>query len=438
MANLAIQKRFLGEGYVGTVDLKPALSWADQRALQGAAAGAMQSAVELRAIRGSLDDLAFGSERIAASIRDLEGELGFRLEEQSRLLEQEVSLLAQISETLRTPAKTRAAERLSDTGELLRRGRWDRALTLAEEAIADDPNNPAAFTAAGWALMGLERLPEAQRSFLESAEAADGDTRSRATRQAARLAFANSSSDEALRVLALADDRVSDFERRGLSYDKAIYMAASGQPDEAVGHLVLAITDDEAFCFYALSDPLVKEHVSLLMAAKEEISTLIGGLAEERAVIGDAISHIASCLMEAVTLASNLRKEAELETFQQKLATTEDAVRDITISSSQTLTDKLAALRQTSRSAAELNGSVDQWIDALRHENATAVKLSALLDEAIERLRREQKATVVTRSATRATLRRRRLGGLMDDMWEVWIRPNLEVPDGFEVVAQKG
>lgn len=72
------------------------------------------------------------------------------------LLDRQVDLLADIAQSLRTPARVRAAERLSSVGELLRRKRYDRALAAAVRAVEDDPNNPAGFIAAGWAHIGLQ------------------------------------------------------------------------------------------------------------------------------------------------------------------------------------------------------------------------------------------------------------------------------------------
>lgn len=61
--------------------------------------------------------------------------LGHHVSVQTAVLESQLGVLAAMHETLRTPAKTRSAERLADAAVLLRTGRLERAQALAEEAI---------------------------------------------------------------------------------------------------------------------------------------------------------------------------------------------------------------------------------------------------------------------------------------------------------------
>jgi hypothetical protein len=145
MANIELRKRFFGEGVVGSIDLPsaPTLSWSEHHAL-------LESSADLRRVRSTLEDLGMDVRSVVRAIDGLEGELGFRLDQQSLLLDRQVDLLVDIAQSLRTPARVRAAERLSSVGELLRRKRYERAAGAAEEAIEDDPNNPAGFIAAGW------------------------------------------------------------------------------------------------------------------------------------------------------------------------------------------------------------------------------------------------------------------------------------------------
>ncbi len=100
------------------------------------AAGSMASAQMLAQLRYEVQD-------VTMAVEDLTREIGLQLQDQTQLMTRQVELLQQIAETLRTPARTRAAERISNAGELLSRERYERALTVASQAIDDDPNNPA-------------------------------------------------------------------------------------------------------------------------------------------------------------------------------------------------------------------------------------------------------------------------------------------------------
>jgi hypothetical protein len=142
VGNIELRKSFFGDALVGEV--QPALSWADHRALADTAHETRRSSQELDKLNGQIASLGFeighAYRGLAAVIGDLEDHLGLRLHMQTQVLTGQLDHLARIHETLRTPAKTRAAERIADTGELLRRGRWERALAIASEAIEDDPN----------------------------------------------------------------------------------------------------------------------------------------------------------------------------------------------------------------------------------------------------------------------------------------------------------
>jgi hypothetical protein len=116
VADIELRENLIGRGFSGTIGFTPALSWADQKALQQSAQGAMASAVELRFLNAGMGSLI---DRVVA----LEAALGFRLDAQSRLLDMQVDALGRIELALRRPGQVSAAERIANTAELLRRGR---------------------------------------------------------------------------------------------------------------------------------------------------------------------------------------------------------------------------------------------------------------------------------------------------------------------------
>jgi tetratricopeptide (TPR) repeat protein len=154
----------------GHLDLRSgsSLSWSEHNALVASAAGSMATAQETARVRHTLEQLRYDVQDVTQAVETLQSEIGLQLQDQTRLMIRQVELLAQIAETLRTPARTRAAERISDAGELLRRERYERALTLAIQAIDDDPNNPAGFLAAAWASLGIDNVEQARDFFREA------------------------------------------------------------------------------------------------------------------------------------------------------------------------------------------------------------------------------------------------------------------------------
>jgi len=399
----------------------------------------MQSAIELRGIRGSLEDLAFGANNVAASIQNLEGELGLRLDAQTHLLGNQVALLAQIHQTLLTPAKTRAAERLTDVAELLRRGRWERALALAEEAIHDDPNNPAAFTAAGWALLGLKRLPDAKKQFVETAQASDGDTRSRAARQAARLSFAISGPEEALRVLGLAvHDQTGETERHAVAYDTAIYRAEANEIEKAMESLLEAIQDDDRYCLMALNDDLLARHAPLITCAADVLNALISDIKQERRSTEGALSRSVDLLDGAKGAARPFRRQQERLALLELVAQQRERLSEIRASNYPSLRRVLEVVQGAHNEADALAARVSQWRadEAARDERDRVgreliEKRDRLLDEAIANLHESEGAEVEYRSDNYATLKSRRWGGLVDQMW------GIHIDEDFQVIVNK-
>lgn len=302
MANIVLRESLFGTGLVGSVDFKPTLGWADRQALENVATEMGGVRQDLRGIGAAMQYVAEGQQDIAwavatgtsaitASLAALERDLGLRLDEQTDVLEQQIDLLSQIHETLRTPAKTRAAERIADTAELLRRGRFDRALSNATSAIEDDPNNAAGFRAAGWAALGLGQLLAARDYFVESGAASDGDERAEALRQAARIAYLVDDATSALTILAAVDDRASRLAARGVAYDRALYCAESGNVEQARKHLHDALDQDARFVLLALEDEVVAGHPELVADAREHLETLVRKLAELRRSLRDRLDE---------------------------------------------------------------------------------------------------------------------------------------------------
>jgi tetratricopeptide (TPR) repeat protein len=229
-------------GLSGTVQVEPSLSWRDSLALERTA--------------DATRDVAGAVAMAATAVRALEHEIGLRLDAQTARLDRQIDLLADIAESLRTPARVRAAERVTSTAELLRRGRYARALEAAQQAVQDDPNNPEAFTALAWSRMGLGELELARDAFAEAVLAADGDASSQARRALARLSFAIDDAATALEALSLPVDGYSEAEQAAVRYDRAVYLAELGDPD-AIQELLQAGEIDIRFFQAALDDPQI-------------------------------------------------------------------------------------------------------------------------------------------------------------------------------------
>jgi hypothetical protein len=186
----------------------------------------------------------------------------------------QVELLAQIAETLRTPARTRAAERISDAGELLSRERYERALTVAMQAIDDDPNNPAGFLAAAWASLGLDDVEQARAFFREGAQASDGDQRQSALRQAARLTFLLEDSQDALRELGDSPEQLSPAEEAATDFDRAVYFSHTGESATAAECIRKTSYHDARFCLMALTDPILSRDATVVETAAEQLRAI--------------------------------------------------------------------------------------------------------------------------------------------------------------------
>jgi tetratricopeptide (TPR) repeat protein len=297
VANIELRKSFLGDRVVGHID-SPGLSWSDHHALSDAARASHSVAMESSAIRQRLESVNLSVAAVGRAVMAMEYQLGFRLQAVADALAQQLTVLQSIEQSLKTPAKTRAAERLDDVGELLRRQRWQRALAVAESAIEDDPNNPAGFLAAGWAQMGLGDLQGAKDAFVEAADASDGVARSAAGRQASRLALALQDSQTALasldrygvtsasvwpehirwegaRTAAVVHDWWEQrLELAAVHYDRAVYLASTDTRESALELEDAGAIDPRSYAL-ALADKLLGEHPQLIGLAVEKLESAV-------------------------------------------------------------------------------------------------------------------------------------------------------------------
>lgn len=157
---------------------------------------------------------------VVDAIDMMASDLDLRLDDQTKLLGEQVDLLVEIAQTLRSPARTRAAERIRDTVGLLGQRRYERALTVAEQAIDDDPNNDVAFTLAAWASVGIKDLGRARAYFREAAQATAskedaGQRHMTAVHLAARLTFVLDGPETALREIDSADPFIDPELKQG-------------------------------------------------------------------------------------------------------------------------------------------------------------------------------------------------------------------------------
>jgi tetratricopeptide (TPR) repeat protein len=315
VARIDLRPTFAGSGLTGTVE--PTLSWLDQQALQSIASASASIAPTLEA-QGANLMMALGwmGREVADAISSLEAELGLRLDQQTDVLREQLQALERIEAALRQPAKVRAAERLVDAGKLLGQRRYERALPLAQEAMAGDPLNPAGFGAAGWSLLGLGRFDEARDHFAEAAIAAEGDERGAYTRRRARLDFGLGGRHAAENALQsfLADNHASDNERAAVQYDLAVYAADSDELQTASSFLRAAVTHDSRYALAALVDPLVWDHPPLLAVASERLTALGNKLSKAktslRQLASEATSFLASVPdIESISDSEPLRED---------------------------------------------------------------------------------------------------------------------------------
>lgn len=256
------------------------------------AAGPM---IDTNRICQAIESVGENVSEVVDAIDFLVSDLDLRLDEQTKLLSEQVDLLSEIAQTLRSPARTRAAERIRDATELLRHHRNERALSVAEQAIDDDPNNDVAFIIAAWASLGVQDSERARGYFREAAQATastkDAEQRHmNAVYLAARLTFVLDGPEAALRELDAADPFIDprlreeqhDASREDLclsclspnkagaiKFDRVVYCTASDQLDAALEIFHEIVEEhDASFCLMALTDPVLTTNDAVMNAAR--------------------------------------------------------------------------------------------------------------------------------------------------------------------------
>ena len=401
-------------------------SAASARASVAAAAAATANAYETQRVRLAIEDLRLDVGDVAEAVGSMERNLGLLLADQAGLLTRQVGLLTQIAETLRTPARTRAAERIADAGELLRHGRHERALRSAEQAIEDDPNNPAAFTAAGWAAFGLSRHREARDFFREAAQASHGDDRQRALRQAARLTFVVDGPQAALTELPVADKSLSGAEQAATTYDHVVYHVAAGEPGTAANRMHDLAMFDRRFCLMALTDPVISSDETVMSAAVEQTKVLDAWAERLRQSYRDVESQYAQLCAELeaheLTDTPGVRKlTAAWQAEWRRLINDRDEKL------------KFAGFRQLQReeTADTANRALESHRERLRPFISNELQREEALQGALETLlQRKKRNLVLQRGRTSAHVGRKDLVGRI----RAW-RLNVN-PDGSVVVSE--
>ena len=299
MGRIELYERVWGGGLVGHVDSAPSLSWIDSQALQATAHSAAATASLAATAVSSLTRLGYEVEVVARAVYSLEARIGLTLERQTAVMAEQSAALDRIDVSLRNPAKVRAAERVSDAGKLLARGRFDRSLSLALEATEDDPAGPAGYLAAAWALFGLKRLEEARGMFAEAALFADGDASSEASRQQARIAFALDDRPGALASLEpLRSLDLSPEERAAVGYDLGVYGLVLNEP-QALADIRAAFEEDSDYCLTALADPALNGNMAVCSLAEARIAELDAELDERRHGLLAELASVHGAVAEA-------------------------------------------------------------------------------------------------------------------------------------------
>jgi tetratricopeptide (TPR) repeat protein len=370
------------------------------RHLQTMALDTWQTSVETKRAREAMERVGWSVEGVADRIDNLERTLGLKLDEQTRILEQQAQLLAEIRDTLLTPAKTRAAERVADAAQLLSRARFDRALTIANEGIEADPTNPGVFVAAGWALLGLERPDEARAMFEEGRDAANGDERSRAARQAARAALASGNPSLAYALARdarqLAD---SNDERAAVAYDVAVYAWITGDHESAADLLEAACRHDSRFCEMALLDRNLTRADELRNLAAHVLAELADPVAKRRPTLEAQLRKVRDSLpppprtrRSHEQLGTRLRPRQDWREIRDAITThIETADRELGHSrEADTLQQSLSALDAGAAAASAAEGRVSELGAVIAEHDRAAEHQTALEAErdAVESRRR--------------------------------------------------
>lgn len=325
MAKIDLRPWFVGSGLSGTIDYAPTLSWLDSQALTSTAMRTAAIADDLEALRrGVYGAAGIVPGEIVHALAQLEEQLGLRLEQQTEYLKGQLTALGRLEETLRHPAQVRAAERVEDAIVLISFRRFERALPLIEEAIADDPLNPAAFSTAGWVLIGLDRLDDAAKMFAEGALAAEGAERAKLTRQAARLDLAQSRRDQAVAAIRhVLGEAIGVVEKAACLYDLAVYLAEDDQ-NEAIVALQRAFKLDARYALMAAADPIFSDSLDILSAALRHVESLRDLVRDESEILQRRVDDIHRELVRLGIDANEPRHQFESDlTDERKLRANE-------------------------------------------------------------------------------------------------------------------
>jgi tetratricopeptide (TPR) repeat protein len=311
MGRIELHKSFLGSGYEGHIDVQgsgrpnvqPSLSWVDSLALQATASNSATTAAAAAATAGAVVRLGWDVSAIASAVQSLGATLGHQMDEQASLLERQAAELSAITEALRTPARTRAAERIADAGVLLRRGRFEQALKFAREAIDLSPITAYGFDAAAWALLGLGDFEGARSHFQEAADACDGDERAGYLRRAARLSYVLGDANNARNLIRTAvAGEPSTEERLGLLYDSAIYQAAAGDTTGALETIAAVCEADWRFGGMAAVDRALDDFPELRDAAIDRAALARRAAQERRETLDTHLQELRQRTPETLAL----------------------------------------------------------------------------------------------------------------------------------------
>lgn len=362
--------------------------WRTHAELGTIAQSAWETSQETRRARHAMESVGYAVDAVADRVAGLEREVGIRLEEQTRALQQQSEILSQIRDAVLTPAKTRAAERVADAAQLLDRERWDRALAVAEEGIDADPNNPGVFFAAGWALVGLERPDEARSMFEEARDAADGDQRSLGARQAARAALAGG--DSALAFTLARDARAmaeSPNEAAAVAYDVAVYAWLNEDRDTARQALLSACEHDSRYCEMALLDRNLDDASELrdlaattLATLSEEVGSRLPEVERRSQSIRDSLPAPPTSARTYSDLAPNLRPDIDWSVQRSKvkqgLAKVDHTVAGL--DEEDTIQGRIAALAASSEALDVIEGEARDLPDVIAAHDAASKRQDEL------------------------------------------------------------
>jgi tetratricopeptide (TPR) repeat protein len=406
------------------------LSWTDRRNMQRWASGtaglgnlqlqsiglaAHQTSVETRRGREAMDRVGRTIDSMADQIERFEQGMGLRLEEQTRLLEQQTEMLSQIRDALLTPAKTRGAERVADAAQLLRRERYERALAIANEGIDADPNNPGTFFAAAWALLGLDRPDEARRHFEEARDAADGDEKSRAARQAGRAAMAAGNVTLAYQLVRDARQMAETGEERAaVDYDVAVYAWLLKDHEAAAESLEAACRYDTRYSEMALLDRNLTDAPGLAELAAAILAELDQQVAERRPILEARLHELRNQLPASpestrsfTELAPGVRPSSDWSALRQSAqGSLVEAEQAIAASArAERLQEGLAALEAANVTLEHVERQLSPQLKAAIEEHDSAAARQTGLEAQRDHVRR-QRATWANTSRLCSKIRR--------------------------------